>query len=204
MDEPLAALDKKLREQMQLEVKRLQRQLGITVVFVTHDQTEALTMADRVAVLNAGRLEQVGAPEELYEQPTSRFVADFLGETNFLEGQFAGHSNGLGAIEVAGRTFRGAVVGAIPVNSAPACLAVRPEKIRLLQDTPGHDGVSGRVEDVVYGGATVAYIVSVQPSIKLVTRVPAPGAGGRRLQPGDPVLLDWAAHDVRIYPKSGT
>jgi putative spermidine/putrescine transport system ATP-binding protein/mannopine transport system ATP-binding protein len=203
MDEPLAALDKKLREQMQLEVKHLQRQLGITVVFVTHDQTEALTMADRVAVLNEGKLEQVGTPEELYERPKSRFVADFIGETNFVQGRFAGMADGLGVLDAAGRVFSGELVGESPARDAPACLAVRPEKIRIAAAPPaGATGLSGRVQDAVYAGSTVAYLVHVAPAQSFMVRQPAPGLQGHRWRTGDPVSLEWAPSDARIYPES--
>jgi ABC-type Fe3+/spermidine/putrescine transport system ATPase subunit len=135
MDEPLAALDKKLREEMQVELKGLQRLLGVTVVFVTHDQQEALGMADRVAVMNAGRIEQVGAPRELYEEPASAFVAHFVGESNRFRGSFAGADGRVGGVSVpGGAVLRGLVARPGPVAGAPAMLMVRPEMVALSRD----------------------------------------------------------------------
>jgi putative spermidine/putrescine transport system ATP-binding protein len=137
LDEPLGALDLKLREEMQLELKQIQRQVGITFVFVTHDQQEALTMSDRIAVFNAGRIEQVGTPAEVYDQPGSAFVAGFVGTSNLLRGEAAR-----------------AVLG------EDGCFAIRPEKIALGGE-PGPDDVTatGRIVDAVYAGATTRFVV---------------------------------------------
>ena len=121
-DEPLGALDRKLRQQMQFELKELQQRLGVTLVFVTHDQEEALAMSDRIAVMNAGRVEQVGAPTEIYERPRTRFVADFIGEINLFEGEWrdgAFVSNGI------------TLAGAGRVRSGGGAIAIRPERVRL-------------------------------------------------------------------------
>ncbi len=140
LDEPLAALDLKLRTEMQLELKRLQADVGITFVFVTHDQHEALTMSDRIAVMRAGRIEQVGPPQEIYERPATRFVADFIGETNLLEATplGAGRFRLASGVEIAAATGDGRV------------LAIRPERARLV--APGAGLLSGRVAQVVYLG----------------------------------------------------
>lgn len=143
LDEPLGALDLKLREAMQLELKQIQREVGITFIFVTHDQSEALTMSDRIAVFNAGRIEQVGTPMEVYERPASRFVAGFVGSSNLLSGS-----------------------GADAVIGMPGTFSIRPEKIRLDTDLsmPAGDGeicATGAVADVVYAGATVRFDVSL-------------------------------------------
>ena len=149
LDEPLWALDLKLREQMQVELKAIQREVGITFLFVTHDQEEALTMSDRVAVFNGGRIEQVGTPAEVYEHPVSAFVAGFVGTSNLLEGAAARR-----------------VVGEDGIFS------VRPEKIRLVGPStgPDHDEVAadGRIEEVVYVGAATRFVVRLDAGGELV------------------------------------
>ena len=151
LDEPLGALDLKLRKQMQVELSRIHRQVGTTFVFVTHDQGEALSMATRIAVMNGGRVAQVGTPREIYYRPRDRFVADFIGETNFLDGVVAPDGNG------AGRAFRlasGSWVEA-PSDAAegPGTLLVRPECIGLGEGIPpGSAGMTGRVVDVAFLG----------------------------------------------------
>ena len=149
LDEPLGALDLKLREEMQIELKRIQQQVGITFIYVTHDQEEALTMSDRIAVFNRGRIEQVGAPAEVYEHPATRFVAGFVGTSNLLSGDVAR-----------------AVVG------REGTFTVRPEKIHLgsPEDVPGTDDVTatGRIRDVVYIGSETRYIVELDAGGELV------------------------------------
>src|SRR5262245_50865408 len=129
MDEPLGALDRKLRAHMQLELKRIQREVHVTVIYVTHDQEEALTMSDQVAVMQGGRVEQVGAPAELYEAPTNPFVADFLGESNFIDGVVVGVEGNLALVRAdAGLEFRG--VATAPLRAGQRVTsAVRPEKL---------------------------------------------------------------------------
>jgi putative spermidine/putrescine transport system ATP-binding protein len=137
LDEPLGALDLKLREEMQLELKQIQREVGITFVFVTHDQQEALTMSDRIAVFNAGRIEQLGTPAQVYDQPGSAFVADFVGTSNLLRGDAAK-----------------AILG------EDGCFAIRPEKIALGGEPgPGDVTATGRIVDVVYAGPTTRFVV---------------------------------------------
>ncbi|MCL6708502.1 ABC transporter ATP-binding protein [Pseudomonas sp. R2.Fl] len=139
LDEPLGALDKKLRERMQLELKRLQHEVGITFIIVTHDQEEALVMADRMAILRDGRLLQCGSPEEVYEQPADRFVANFIGVMNFIDGRVAN-----GRFEANGLSL------ALPgVGEGAATLAVRPENIRIAA---GGEGLQGTIVDVAYHG----------------------------------------------------
>ncbi|MER3417816.1 MAG: spermidine/putrescine ABC transporter ATP-binding protein [Chloroflexota bacterium] len=142
LDEPLGALDQKLREEMQIELKRIQQQVGITFIYVTHDQEEALTMSDRLAVFNHGRIEQTGTPAEIYERPATRFVAGFVGTSNLLAGPVAK--------QIVGRE---------------GTFIVRPEKIRLADPgaTPGPAEVSalGRIETVVYAGSEIRYLVTL-------------------------------------------
>jgi len=149
LDEPLGALDLKLREQMQVELKALQREVGITFVFVTHDQEEALTMSDRIAVFNQGRIEQVGAPAEIYERPATPFVASFVGTSNLLEGESAQR-----------------VVG------APGVYSIRPEKIRVLKesaeaDEPDQATAVGTVAEVVYLGDATRFLVDLDAGGRL-------------------------------------
>ncbi|MBB3932649.1 putative spermidine/putrescine transport system ATP-binding protein [Kaistia hirudinis] len=163
LDEPLGALDLKLREQMQVELKTLQRSLGITFVFVTHDQGEALSMADRVAVFNAGRIVQVGRPEEVYERPATRFVADFVGGSNVIEPE-----------------------AATRLRLPAGAWSIRPEKITL---SATGNGPLGRVESLQYQGAQRRYVVAVGPDrLSVVT-----AAGTTAFTPGASVHVDWPA-----------
>ncbi|MCX5516664.1 polyamine ABC transporter ATP-binding protein [Kaistia algarum] len=163
LDEPLGALDLKLREQMQVELKTLQRRIGITFVFVTHDQGEALSMADRVAVFNAGKIVQVGRPEEVYERPATRFVADFVGGSNVIEPEMAGR---LG----------------LPTR----LWSLRPEKIRLAVDGAG---IEGRIESLQYQGANRRYQIAIgKDRLSVVTP-----ASEVALPANAVVRLDWPA-----------
>jgi putative spermidine/putrescine transport system ATP-binding protein len=149
LDEPLGALDLKLREEMQIELKRIQQEVGITFIYVTHDQAEALTMSDRLAVFDAGRIQQVGAPAEVYERPTTRFVAGFVGTSNLLTGEVA-----------------------VAVVGEPGTFTVRPEKIRLAgaDAEAGADEIAaaGRIRDVVYVGPDTRYVVALDAGAELV------------------------------------
>jgi spermidine/putrescine transport system ATP-binding protein len=166
LDEPLGALDLKLRKAMQLELKALQAQVGITFIYVTHDQEEALTMSDRIAVMDAGRVLQVGTPYEIYEHPTTRFVADFIGETNFLEGEVS---------EVTGALITVLVDGAVPVqatgdghvrNGQAVTVVIRPEKFNLEADGM----VKGKIKEVIYIGTDTRYIVQLTERTEVVIR----------------------------------
>ncbi len=149
LDEPLGALDLKLREEMQIELKAIQHQVGITFIYVTHDQEEALTMSDRIAVFNRGRIEQVGSPADVYERPATAFVAGFVGTSNLLTGE--------AAERIVGR---------------PGTFTVRPEKIRLADpsETPAEDETSatGRISDVIYLGSDTRYVVALDAGGELV------------------------------------
>jgi spermidine/putrescine transport system ATP-binding protein len=133
LDEPLGALDAKLRKEMQIELKTLQREVGITFIFVTHDQEEALSMSDRIAVFSKGKVLQIGTPLEIYERPTSRFVADFIGETNFLTGRVTQVDGEFAQITTnGGATFRGRAMPGVRAG-IEATLSVRPEKVQLVE-----------------------------------------------------------------------
>ncbi|WP_159993061.1 ABC transporter ATP-binding protein [Roseomonas sp. 18066] len=199
MDEPLSALDKNLREEMQIEIKQLQREIGITVVFVTHDQTEALTMADRVAVLDHGRLQQVGAPRALYEAPETPFVARFIGETNFFGGRADGAASDgqLFPVQLDNGTQTGAqAVGAIAAG-AKLTLALRPERLRLAP--AGAPGLAAEVREAIYVGNATTLLLRAADGATLRARIPA-GAGLAEPAPGENVTLQWEAADARAFP----
>jgi len=167
LDEPLAALDKKLRESTQLELMELQRRLGLTFIIVTHDQQEAMTMAGRIGVMDAGRLEQVATPRELYEAPRSRWIAEFVGEVNLFEGQIAPHEGNRLAVSTrdAGTIF--VAEPRQPVGKTNVCVAIRPEKVKLSRRAPASDDVrainrlEGVVTDVSYLGGMTSYKVKL-------------------------------------------
>jgi spermidine/putrescine transport system ATP-binding protein len=188
LDEPLSALDLKLRKEMRSELKRLQAEIGITFVFVTHDQEEALTMSDRIAVMSAGRLLQVGAPREIYIRPVNRFVADFIGETNFLPASIrdgAAHLAGGSRIAV-GRTDR---TGAVT-------LAIRPEHLALVAaDTPG--ALPGTISRRVYFGTDSHVHVRLGDGTEVVARQPI-GPGGTEAAPGSPIGVQLAPGAVQV------
>ncbi|MCR4266207.1 ABC transporter ATP-binding protein [Nitratireductor sp. ZSWI3] len=152
MDEPLGALDKNLREQMQLDIRALHNRLGLTIVFVTHDQSEALTMSDRIAVFNKGKIEQIGTPQEIYDHPQTRFVASFIGETNLLEGVIDGSAgNSLRVRLPDGRQIAAAASQALSTGEN-VLVSIRPERIRLDDLHGGENMLSARVADSVYQG----------------------------------------------------
>jgi putrescine transport system ATP-binding protein len=170
LDEPLAALDKKLRESTQLELVELQRRLGMTFVIVTHDQEEAMTVADRIGVMDAGRLEQVATPRQLYEEPASRWVAEFVGDVNIFEGQLDSRESG--RLMIATRDAGTLVVAEPrqPVSKPSVCVAIRPEKVKLSRRAPASDGAAGThvinrlegvVTDVSYLGGVTSYKVKL-------------------------------------------
>ncbi len=160
LDEPLAALDLKLRRQMQVELKQIQREIGITFVFVTHDQDEALTMSDRVAVMNGGRVEQCGTPEDVYERPASSFVASFMGTSNLVAGTYRG---GEVLIEQGPALPVGPRAGV--TDGSAVSLSIRPEKIWLSDFEPGMAKVSGVVRETVYSGPTTTYLIELAPGV---------------------------------------
>jgi putrescine transport system ATP-binding protein len=188
LDEPLAALDKKLRGETQFELKELQRKLGTTFVIVTHDQDEAMTLADRIAVMNMGKLAQVAGPVEIYENPNSRWVADFIGDVSLLEGRVGGDD----AVETAHGRFRIAQ-GASPGTTV--WLALRPEKIGLSRERPrgAANAVSGTVAEIGYRGDRSIYNVRLADGAPM--RAALPNTGPRlELSLGDSVWLFWGPH----------
>ncbi len=197
MDEPLSALDKQLRENLQLEIKRLHGRLGMTFVYVTHDQREALVMSDRVSVMNGGRIEQLAEPQALYDAPANRFVASFIGEANFAEiDGVAADGDGLLAA-----TAWGVAVRAPPQPYAPggACM-VRPERMMALPPgpvPPGQNGVAATVQEVVFMGEATRYaLVTATGQVLLVKQQNR--AGLAPLQVGAAAMVVWAVEDTRL------
>lgn len=162
LDEPLSALDLKLRQEMRLELKALQQQVGITFIYVTHDQEEALTMSDRIAVMSKGRVMQVGTPVEVYERPQNRFVADFIGESNFLEGRVQSRSASEALVHIPALN---AEVSGIPaegvVNGQDVVVSIRPEKIRIAETPLSTNSFRGKVVNTIYIGSDTHVIVDV-------------------------------------------
>jgi spermidine/putrescine transport system ATP-binding protein len=195
LDEPLAALDLKLRQAMQIELKRIQREVGITFVFVTHDQNEALTMSDRLVVMNAGRIEQLGAPRDVYERPRTRFVAGFIGTSNIISGTVVSMDGATAVLEtgadetltVADATDAGAVAG------GPLDITVRPEKIVISEERPdsGRCAIRGRVTEVVYLGTSTQYEVTALGGSELRVFVQNAADSMDLVDRGAEVWLSW-------------
>jgi spermidine/putrescine transport system ATP-binding protein len=173
LDEPLGALDLKLRKQMQIELKRIQSEVGITFIYVTHDQEEAMTMSDRIAVMRAGKIEQLGDPESLYERPTTAFVAGFLGVSNLLEGAVAGQEGGMIAIKLTDGTVIRAPSPEGGSSLHEVRLGVRPEKLRVVPATDGAgmdasvNAMEGTVLDSSYIGVSTQYLVETRDGHKM-------------------------------------
>ena len=188
-DEPLGALDKKLRQQMQFELKQLQKSLGVTLVFVTHDQEEALAMSDRIAVMNGGRVEQIGTPSDIYNRPSTRFVADFIGDSNLMRGERVGGGDAATLYRVAeGFAFP---LPAVPADFVLRSVALRPEKIRIGAATA--DSVQGEIESANFQGGSILYRVAVAGRHLLVE---AANSGGPPAGPGERVGLSWNPEDL--------
>jgi spermidine/putrescine transport system ATP-binding protein len=169
LDEPLSALDFKLRKEMQIELKRLQHETGITFIFVTHDQEEALTMADRIAVMSAGRILQVGTPREIYDRPAVRFVADFIGESNFMTADVLSCAKGMAEVALPGGTRISAQMAEGFQPSGRVSLVVRPEHAEIVEPGAGAD-LTGRLENVVYFGTDTHFHVALDGGQRFILR----------------------------------
>ena len=194
LDEPLGALDLKLRQAMQVELKRIQREVGITFVYVTHDQGEALTMSDRIAVMNDGAIEHLGTPREIYEHPKTRFVAGFIGTSNLLSGRVARVESGQAVIEVSPEErIIVPVHDPGPAPGSPLELTVRPEKIQLSIARPADRGcmLRGEVTEVVYLGTSTNFSVSTTTGADIVVFQQNSAAAGEAADRGDHVWLSW-------------
>ena len=193
LDEPLSALDLKLRQEMRSELKNLQRRTGITFVFVTHDQEEALTMSDRIAVMSKGKVQQLGSPIDIYEQPVNRFVADFIGDTNFVEASVDGragdfvHCHAAGGLDFLANPTANATAG------AKVTLAIRPEKINLRSG-----GEAGTIAQTVYVGTDTNYELTLADGSRLVVRVQNAVDGRAQFAIGDKVGIEVPAGAARM------
>ena len=198
LDEPLSALDLKLRQAMRLELKQLQRETGITFIFVTHDQEEALSMSDRVAVMSDGEVQQVGSPNEIYEHPVNRFVAAFIGDANFMAGRIVGLEDGIAVCETrGGPVLRAQNAGGHVVGDA-VTLFLRPEKV-VLAGTG--DAIPGEIVEVVYYGGATAYRVDIGGGISILAEDRNLMDGTQRFSLGDRVHLAIGADTLRVLTR---
>ena len=193
MDEPLGALDRKLREQLQLEIKRVHRERRISVLYVTHDQEEALTMSDRIAVFNHGRIEQVGTPEQLYDQPRTRFVASFIGDTNLISGRAVSAANGVCEIDTPAGRLRATARQPITAGET-VTVAVRPERVSFASQG---EGLGGVVTDVIFVGTARKYVVRLTDGTEcfVLRQVGQPAVG----ETGATVRLSWQAEHATVF-----
>jgi spermidine/putrescine ABC transporter ATP-binding subunit len=201
MDEPLGALDKNLRYDMQIEIKEIQQRLGMTVVYVTHDQEEAMNMSDRIAIMNRGQIEQVGPPTEIYERPANIFSGRFLGEANLINGTVARVDAGIAHLHGPnGIALRAAGANSVVVGTSVA-LFVRPERISIAVpankfDTVQHNRMEGRVRRVSFLGNVLRYLVEVAPAIALTVDVQNSGSSG--VEVGQTAVVTWPVEDSRL------
>jgi ABC-type Fe3+/spermidine/putrescine transport system ATPase subunit len=199
LDEPLGALDKHLRQEMQVELRRIQRQVGITTIFVTHDQEEALTLSDRIAIFDSGRIIQEGAPMAVYERPVTKFAAGFLGEANFLHGRVSAREpGGLARIALAIGGEASCRLSSGQVGET-VLLALRPEKITLGPNGPADvNAVRGKVTDVVFSGNSTTYRIAVGQQVMTLFRQ---NLADGTVAPGSEVVLSWSPdHLVQVTP----
>ncbi|HVO02467.1 MAG TPA: ABC transporter ATP-binding protein, partial [Candidatus Cybelea sp.] len=197
LDEPLSALDLKLRKEMQIELKRLQHETGITFIFVTHDQEEALTMSDRIAVMSKGRILQIGTAAEIYEHPTERFVADFIGETNFIEAEVIQRIGTQGRIRLPSGIALPHELSHEAAVGGKVTLAIRPERIDLVK--PGAEcHLAGRVENIVYFGTDTHFHIDLESGGEVTVRVQNRRGRQDVLKTGDAVGLRIAPEAMQV------
>ncbi len=199
LDEPLSALDANLREEMRTEIKTIQREVGITTLFVTHDQEEALAMSDRIVVMNQGVVEQEGTPEDVYNQPASRFVASFLGQSNLLEGVVKSIKNGEAKIALEGAAD---IEAAVPKALKPGddvTIVVRAQKILVGHPTKGLNSIKGTVLTTAYLGGTASYVIEAGP-LRLNAINPI---AGKVYREGEHVTLNFAPEDCVVLDETG-
>ena len=201
LDEPLGALDLKLRHAMQFELKRIQREVGITFIYVTHDQEEALTMSDRIAVMNAGNVEQIGTPTDIYDVPATVFVANFIGQANLWPGRQVRVDGGVADVSVLGTTLR-ARAGLTAIEpGGHATLMVRPERVRVSVDPLPGDCVSiqGTVADLTFQGPVIRVSITASDGSVVLAHV-GPEQRLPTLHPGDPVHVGWDPEASLVLP----
>jgi ABC-type Fe3+/spermidine/putrescine transport system ATPase subunit len=202
MDEPLGALDKKLRKHMQIELKQLHRKLGMTVVYVTHDQEEALTMSNRIAVMNDGQIAQVGTPDEIYQRPASSFVADFIGESNFINAKVIEINADYAVVAQSESRITVPAVGWLEKNQSISVL-LRPERINIHAEAPKErrNVIPGIVQDDLYIGNLSRYLIEV-PSWNIVINVELRNAQDTiRFRTGQDVFISWRVVDTILVKK---
>ncbi|MBU9765086.1 ABC transporter ATP-binding protein [Mycobacterium sp. TNTM28] len=202
LDEPLGALDLKLRHVMQFELKRIQRELGITFVYVTHDQEEALTMSDRIAVMNNGNVEQIGSPTEIYDRPATVFVASFIGQANLWPGRQTGRANrDFVEIEALGATLKAKPGDTTIEPGGQATLMVRPERVRISMDAPAGNvaTVPATVEDLTFQGPVLRLSLAAADDSSIIAHV-GPEQDLPLLRPGDQVHVSWSPEASRVLP----
>jgi len=201
LDEPLGALDLKLRKEMQMELSNLHQELGVTTVMVTHDQEEALSLSDRIAVMNAGTIEQIGTPTQIYDSPQTAFVADFIGDANLFQGRVMGSENSLALVVTSNGlsiTVQSAIEGGISVDQ-PVCISVRPEKVRLSLEPPNldHNCFQGRLKTVMYRGTHVHCVIQLESGDLLTVHQSSKLAQHMEKLPDSetPIYTYWSATD---------
>ena len=202
MDEPLGALDKNLRERMQYEIKHIHESLGVTVVYVTHDQTEALTMSDKVAVFDDGRIQQLAPPDDLYERPDNAFVAAFIGENNTLRGRVTAIADDICTVKLEdGMTVRALRVN-VEGEGAETTLSLRPERVKIDAGEGDFANVfDGKVQELIYLGDHIRVRVAVAGNDEFIVKVPN-ATGGRKIRVGEELRLGWTAEDCRALDPS--
>jgi spermidine/putrescine transport system ATP-binding protein len=194
LDEPLGALDLKLRKQMQIELKRIQQQVGITFIYVTHDQEEALTMSDRIVVMNDGHVEQEGSAEEIFEKPATRFVANFMGAANILDAEAVDGDGASTRLRI-GKTGELTAPGTLPDGARAAAIVVRPEKVRLDVS----DGWAGKVLERVYKGSVMSYMIGLDDGTRINADV-AHDDPAHRHNVGDEGTVGFRPEDLVVIP----
>ena len=199
LDEPLSALDLKLRQAMRMELKRLQRETGITFIFVTHDQEEALSMSDRIAVMSAGEIQQIATPDEIYENPANRIVADFIGDANFYDVTLKSIGDGFATYATSdGRKLTGAILEGLAVGSK-ATLFVRPEKVSLHKESKA-GSVKGTVREIVYLGGMTDYLVDLGGNATITVRSENHRDGSALAEVGEKVFVHIDPKAARVLP----
>jgi spermidine/putrescine ABC transporter ATP-binding subunit len=198
LDEPLSNLDAKLRVETRIQIRELQKSLGITSIFVTHDQEEALTISDRIAVMSHGKIVQIGTPEEIYDQPNSEFVADFIGKSNFLDGEYQVNDNGVARFVLAESEIT-ILTSSHGNTSRRARLILRPEQMRISSQFTDDDGVNSipaTVDHVTFLGEMVYYHARLDNGAKML--IPVYYDTSRRYREGDPIFINWEVESGRI------
>jgi spermidine/putrescine transport system ATP-binding protein len=201
LDEPLGALDLKLRHAMQFELKRIQREVGITFVYVTHDQEEALTMSDRIAVMSNGNVEQIGSPTEIYAKPSTVFVAGFIGQANLWPCTVEARANGTATVGALGATLQASCHLDSIAAGQRGTMMVRPERLQISMEDPGTAGarVKGRVADLTFQGPVVRLLLDAPDGAQVLANVPH-DAALPLLRPGDSVWASWTTDAACVLP----